>query len=610
MIGFSTLTGKLKKRADDTGQAKKEKDKETFSDHSVKASVSRSTTLVSSISIGAEPVVPTTKPLASHFKDAELSGRLELRGSGLHEFPSELFDNVDMLDLVFLDVSENQIFKFPNEIQLLDCLKTLLVRDNKLILFPQPICTLEQLSYLDLSFNKLAEVPNELFQLPLKTLILAGNRITTIPKSINEAAGTLNWLDYSSNDLTFLPTYIRHLKELRVLNVSNNKIDEIPAEICSMQLRMLDLTDNRITVLPRELVQMQQLQTILLQRNRLEHPPPEVSEKGVAYLFKWLLNCKTVSTARTLPRTPSSYKTSIDLKTITYKQDSKPQEISEPKTTIVTDVVRVARHPSIRNVQIVNNGSAPENGNITRNGETPTGKENIRTTPVHVASCADDAANNNSHRATNTNLSNGTAVRKPTSRVAPMIKGPTKLNTVSASQMKSTGVKKHLSSPQPVSKVSAVPKATNGTGATSRVAPVKDRKSEEMKKPVITTTATRIASKTNSEIDAARKLLRDKLGVTYAVNRGEAAFGAQLSDGSDLCRFLNKIHPDAVNIATSADFPLVTNRSKTNVERFLQYCKRSGVPESEMCSATDILNRRNTAKLAHTVLSVSKLQAN
>lgn len=71
-------------------------------------------------------------------------------------------------------------------------------------------------------------------------------------------------LDLSGRALTgSLKAEIRHLEQLRSLDISDNEFTGLPAEIGQLaNLESLDLSNNPLTGLPRELGNLQQLRTL------------------------------------------------------------------------------------------------------------------------------------------------------------------------------------------------------------------------------------------------------------------------------------------------------------------------------------------------------------
>jgi len=106
--------------------------------------------------------------------------------------------------------------------------------------------TPEDLARLDLSSQGLEQVPDYVFGMT-----------------------ELQELDLSNNQLTgALPAEIRHLKNLRILDVSGNKMTGVPAEVGQLsELEELDLSDNELTGLPLELGNLSNLKLLDLRGN-------------------------------------------------------------------------------------------------------------------------------------------------------------------------------------------------------------------------------------------------------------------------------------------------------------------------------------------------------
>ncbi len=97
---------------------------------------------------------------------------------------------------------------------------------------------------------------------------LSNQNLTSVPQATfsNTAIQELN---LSGNSLSgSLPGEIRFLKNLKVLNVSNNQFTGVPAEIGQLQnLEVLDLSNNNLTGLPNELGNLSNLRVLNLKGN-------------------------------------------------------------------------------------------------------------------------------------------------------------------------------------------------------------------------------------------------------------------------------------------------------------------------------------------------------
>lgn len=92
---------------------------------------------------------------------------------------------------------------------------------------------------------------------------LSGTGLTSVPKYVFERT-EIETLNLSQNSLSgSLPAEVRHLKNLRVLNLSENNFTGVPAEIGQLQnLEVLDLSGNPITGLPHELANLKKLKIL------------------------------------------------------------------------------------------------------------------------------------------------------------------------------------------------------------------------------------------------------------------------------------------------------------------------------------------------------------
>lgn len=95
------------------------------------------------------------------------------------------------------------------------------------------------------------------------TLILSNQQLTKVPPYVFEETN-LTTLDLAGNLLEgALPAEIRQLKNLRVLNLSDNNFTGIPAEVGQLsQLEVLDVSNNPITGLPHEIGNLQNLKVL------------------------------------------------------------------------------------------------------------------------------------------------------------------------------------------------------------------------------------------------------------------------------------------------------------------------------------------------------------
>lgn len=100
------------------------------------------------------------------------------------------------------------------------------------------------------------------------TVDLSYQSLRVIPSSVF-AQTAIETLDLSHNQLTGAPqAEIRHLQQLRSLNLSNNALTGLPAELGQLtQLTYLDVSQNKLTGLPMELGNLTQLEVLDISGN-------------------------------------------------------------------------------------------------------------------------------------------------------------------------------------------------------------------------------------------------------------------------------------------------------------------------------------------------------
>ncbi len=123
---------------------------------------------------------------------------------------------------------------------------------------------------IDLSGRELDVFPNDILSNKgAKILNLSDNNLTTLPAEIGELTN-LEELYLDRNQLTgSLPAEIRKMTQLRILSASGNRLSGIPAEIGQLNnLKTVDLSNNDLDTMPNEIENLKNLKILDLSGNR------------------------------------------------------------------------------------------------------------------------------------------------------------------------------------------------------------------------------------------------------------------------------------------------------------------------------------------------------
>lgn len=115
-----------------------------------------------------------------------------------------------------------------------------------------------------------------------KVLDLSGQGLTKAPNYIFDKTN-LQELNLSNNKLEgALQAEVRHLQNLKVLNLSNNTFTGLPAEIGQLKnLEVLDLSNNQLTGLPYELGNLSSLKVLNLKGNVYSEADLNIIKQGL-----------------------------------------------------------------------------------------------------------------------------------------------------------------------------------------------------------------------------------------------------------------------------------------------------------------------------------------
>jgi len=138
----------------------------------------------------------------------------------------------------------------------------------------------ELLEYLDLGNNLLTTLPESIGNLRnLKELNIRNNKgFTTIPSSIGQLTN-LKFLSFHGDNISQIPSTIGDLKSLEWLRLSSNQIQRLPDSIGSLSnLKRLDLENNDLESLPDTIGYLQNLITFNVYQTKLKSIQPSIPQ--------------------------------------------------------------------------------------------------------------------------------------------------------------------------------------------------------------------------------------------------------------------------------------------------------------------------------------------
>lgn len=164
--------------------------------------------------------------MATLIGTAKLAGSTRLNLScGLKEFPVEIYDLADTLEI--LDLSGNELFSLPDDFTRLHKLRVLFCSDNQFTELPSILGQCPRLSMVGFKSNQIREVPAAALGNALRWLILTDNRISELPAEIGRCT-QMQKLMLSGNQLQKLPDEMAACTQLELLRISANRFAELP----------------------------------------------------------------------------------------------------------------------------------------------------------------------------------------------------------------------------------------------------------------------------------------------------------------------------------------------------------------------------------------------
>ena len=170
--------------------------------------------------------MPTPPDTLSQLRAGQLKGiqRLDL-GYGLTEFPREIFDLADSLEV--LNLSGNALTSLPDDLPRLHKLRVIFGSDNRFTTLPDVLGQCPQLQMVGFKANQIQNVPAAALPPQLRWLILTDNQIEALPASIGECS-QMQKLMLAGNRLRQLPDQLAQCLQLELLRISANQLGVMP----------------------------------------------------------------------------------------------------------------------------------------------------------------------------------------------------------------------------------------------------------------------------------------------------------------------------------------------------------------------------------------------
>ncbi|MFD1873795.1 leucine-rich repeat-containing protein kinase family protein [Hymenobacter bucti] len=156
--------------------------------------------------------------------------RLDL-SAGLTEFPREIFDLADSLEI--LNLSGNALSALPDDLPRLRKLRVLFCSDNQFTAVPEVLGQCPLLSMIGFKANQIRTLPAAALPPQLRWLILTDNQLAELPPEIGNCP-YLEKLMLAGNQLTALPATLAQCTNLGLLRIAANQLAELPAWLLAM----------------------------------------------------------------------------------------------------------------------------------------------------------------------------------------------------------------------------------------------------------------------------------------------------------------------------------------------------------------------------------------
>ena len=162
----------------------------------------------------------------------QLAGTKQLNlSAGLTEFPREIFDLADTLEI--LNLTGNALAALPDDFARLHRLRILFCSDNRFTEVPAVLGQCPQLTMVGFKANQIQTLPGAALPAGLRWLILTDNQLAALPAAIGNCT-QLQKLMLAGNQLTELPEALANCTKLELLRIAANRLTALPAWLLAL----------------------------------------------------------------------------------------------------------------------------------------------------------------------------------------------------------------------------------------------------------------------------------------------------------------------------------------------------------------------------------------
>ncbi|MBE3026807.1 serine/threonine-protein kinase [Janthinobacterium sp. GW458P] len=162
----------------------------------------------------------------------QLAGVRRLKLScGLTEFPREIFDLADSLEI--LDLSGNALSSLPDDLPRLHQLRIIFCSDNLFTTLPTVLGSCPALEMIGFKANRIRHVPAAALPPVLRWLTLTDNAIESMPDELGKC-GQLQKLMLAGNCLSNLPASLVNCRKLELVRIAANRFTALPDCLLSL----------------------------------------------------------------------------------------------------------------------------------------------------------------------------------------------------------------------------------------------------------------------------------------------------------------------------------------------------------------------------------------